>query len=39
MESMTSKERKRAEEILERHEERAAVDSELNPGVRNSSGS
>ena len=34
MEEMTPKERKRAEEILERHEERAAVDSELNPGVR-----
>lgn len=34
MEEMTPKERKRAEEILERHEERAAVDSELNPGVQ-----
>jgi len=34
MEKMTPAERQRAEEILHRHEEEAAVNSQLNPGVR-----
>ena len=34
MEGMTARKRKRSREILERHEKRAAVNSELNPGVR-----
>ncbi|KPJ62900.1 MAG: hypothetical protein AMS15_02450 [Planctomycetes bacterium DG_23] len=34
MEGMKPQERKRAEEILERHEKKAAAGSQLNPGVR-----